>query len=330
MNLANRSFRNNLTGEVVTVLDSFEDIAILENKQRANVNQLLNTNLYTEENINMNIDPTTFFNNQGAYNILADKIKNIPSDQIRDEHGGISVNLDGNPYSTSVQPSINESSIYTTTVEDEMEEIARKYSVNTNNDSMIRQHDAFARILGEDADDLPPVQRYEEQQVIQRVDIQRNEQGDVYNTTEHFEQPKIHHVQVEDPIIKMFKGVKRSVPFNVSIDIENKIPRADFIEMMEDSYETSIIDFLAEEFTNNILRNPDMIKDMVKDKINCIVYGDDYKQKLEENERINEIVETLPKEKTTRKTTKKVEKVEETDVVEKPKRGRAKKVEIKE
>ena len=37
MNLANRIFKNNKTGEVVKVIDSFENIAILENKQKLDV-----------------------------------------------------------------------------------------------------------------------------------------------------------------------------------------------------------------------------------------------------------------------------------------------------
>src|SRR5690606_41385312 len=60
--------------------------------------------------------------------------------------------------------------------------------------------------------------------------------------------------------ISMFKKTKRSVNFSVNIDYSNKIPRLDFIEMMEDSYETSIIDYLADEFTKDILSNPDQIK----------------------------------------------------------------------
>ena len=73
----------------------------------------------------------------------------------------------------------------------------------------------------------------------------------------------------------MFKGVKRSVDFNISLDIKNKIPRLDFIEMMEDSYETSIIDFLADEFTNELLKNPETIKDMIKSRIRYYVYGEE-------------------------------------------------------
>jgi hypothetical protein len=67
--------------------------------------------------------------------------------------------------------------------------------------------------------------------------------------------------------------VKRIVEFNISLDIKNKIPRLDFIEMMEDSYEISMIDFLAEEFTNKILQDPTHIRETIKSKIKQLVYG---------------------------------------------------------
>ena len=82
---------------------------------------------------------------------------------------------------------------------------------------------------------------------------------------------------VEDPIITMFKNVKRSKDFSISLEIKNKIPRPDFIEMMEDSYNTSIIDFLAAEFTDNLLKNPQIIEDMIKQKIKEVVYGAEVK-----------------------------------------------------
>ena len=70
MSLSNKTFKNNATGEIVKVIDSFENIAILENKGKADVAQLLNPDLYTEQ-----IDVSSFFNTQGAYNNLAEKIK---------------------------------------------------------------------------------------------------------------------------------------------------------------------------------------------------------------------------------------------------------------
>lgn len=265
MSLANKSFKNNLTGEVVTVIDSFENIAILENKQKLNVTALMNPALYTEE-----IDPMSFFNNQGAYNILAEKIKSIPQDQIGDDNGEINVsgvNRIDVPRGVDQEESI----ITMSSEEDEKAALAAKYGiVSPPVESLQRQNDAFAKILGEESEsELPRVPQYQQpvQEVVQRVEVNREEKVE-------YVQP-VQRIEVEDPIIKMFKGVKRIVEFNISLDIQNKIPRLDFIEMMEDSYETSIIDFLADEFTNELLKNPATIKDMIKSKINTLVYGED-------------------------------------------------------
>ena len=265
MSLANKSFKNNLTGEVVTVIDSFENIAILENKQKLNVTALMNPALYTEE-----IDPMSFFNNQGAYNILAEKIKSIPQDQIGDDNGEINVS---GVNRIDVQRGVDqeESLITMSSEEDEKAALAAKYGiVSPPVESLQRQNDAFAKILGEESEaELPKVPQYQQpvQEVVQRVEVNREEEVE-------YVQP-VQRVEVEDPIIKMFKGVKRIVEFNISLDIKNKIPRLDFIEMMEDSYETSIIDFLADEFTNELLKNPATIRDMIKSKINTLVYGED-------------------------------------------------------
>lgn len=265
MSLANKSFKNNLTGEIVTVIDSFENIAILENKQKLNVNQLMNPALYTEE-----IDPMSFFNNQGAYNILAEKIKNIPQDQIGDDNGEINV-AGVNRIDVPRGVEQDESIVTMSSEEDEKAALAAKYGIiNPPTESLQRQNEAFSKILGDDSEDeLPRVPQYQQpvQEVVQRVEVNREVQ-------QEYVQP-VQRVEVEDPIIKMFKGVKRIVEFNISLDIKNKIPRLDFIEMMEDSYETSIVDFLAEEFTNELLKNPAIIKDMIKSKINTLVYGED-------------------------------------------------------
>jgi hypothetical protein len=243
MSLGNKTFKNNITGELVKVIDSFENIAILENKQKADVSQLMNPDLYTEQ-----IDPANFFNNQGAYNNLAEKIKSIPVDKIRDDAGGeVMINVDGN--NNFSNPSMNESAILMTTEEDERAELARKYGVTSPQNDVNKQSKAFAKLLGEEEE-------------VQTVEVNREEP--------RMSQPT---QKVEDPIITMFKNVKRIKEFSISLEIKNKIPRPDFIEMMEDSYNTSIIDFLAAEFTDNILRNPHLIEDMIKQKIKEVVYG---------------------------------------------------------
>lgn len=250
MSLSNKTFKNNATGEIVKVIDSFENIAILENKGKADVAQLLNPDLYTEQ-----IDVSNFFNNQGAYNSLAEKIKTIPADKIRDDIGGeVMINVDGNN-SFSTKPSMDESAIIMTTEEDERAELARKYGVVTPQNDLAKQSEAFNKLLNPEAE----VQTVEVNREQTRVETQRPIQQPVQ--------------MMEDPIITMFKNVKRSKDFSISLEIKNKIPRPDFIEMMEDSYNTSIIDFLAAEFTDNLLRNPNIIEDMIKQKIKEVVYG---------------------------------------------------------
>lgn len=247
MNLASKTFRNNKTGETIKVIDSFENIAILENKQKIDVTLLMDQNQFTEQ-----IDPSSFFNNQNAYNALADKIKTIPIDNMVDD--SIITNFGG-----QVQPTTNESAIIQTTEEDEMAELARKYGVNTNTeDAVSKQNDAFQRLLNPEE---KPVQ-----EPVTRIDVDNKAQVEV---SREYAQP----LKVEDPIITMFKNVKRNVDFNISISLSNKIPRLDFIEMMEDSYETSIIDFLSDEFTNKILSDPSQIRDAISKEIKELVYG---------------------------------------------------------
>jgi len=259
-----RQFRDNRTGEVVKVIDAFENIAILENKQKIDVRRLTDTNYFTEH-----IDPASFFNNQGAYNNLAEKIKNIPTDNILDD-GPINTTPLVNYSDNSYNPPINDdSAIIVSSIDDEREELARKYGVNLDNtQAVVKQNEAFAQILGEEGvDELPvvpqkPIYRTDEQ--VQRVEVQRGEDGDVV------QKPV---AKQEDPIHIMFRNAKKVVEFNLDLKLINKIPRLDFIEMMEDSYEKSIIDFLATEITNELLKNPVNLKFQISEKIKEMVYN---------------------------------------------------------
>lgn len=256
MELANKRFRNNKTGETIKVIDSFENIAILENKQKIDVRTLMDENQYTEQ-----IDPESFFSNQRAYNSLADKIKNIPTDGMIDE--SITSQMGG-----SVTPANNESAIIMSSEEDERAELARKYGVETDNtESINRQKDAFDKILNPNIPEIEQVsQNHTQSNVVEDIQHIEVDRGD--------RQPQIQSSpKQDDPITSMFKNVKRNVDFNISVDISDKIPRLDFIEMMEDSYEISIIEFLSNEFTNKILSDPSIIKNSIERKIKELVYG---------------------------------------------------------
>ena len=287
MNLASKTFRNNKTGETVKVIDAFENIAILENKQKIDVRTLMDPNQFTEQ-----IDPSSFFNNQNAYNALAEKIKTIPVDNIVDE--SITPKFGG-----EVQPTINESAIIQTTEEDEMAELARKYGVNTNTeDAVSKQNEAFQKLLNP------------EETPVTRVEVNNNPQ--VESSKEYVQPVPVQQPvqqKLEDPIITMFKNVKRNVNFNISIELSNKIPRLDFIEMMEDSYETSIIDFLSDEFTNQILNDPSQIKETIKREINKLVYGNE--SKTTTNEVSKETVNKEQQKEEVEKNTKSKQTVKE-------------------
>jgi hypothetical protein len=61
---------------------------------------------------------------------------------------------------------------------------------------------------------------------------------------------------------------------------------------MEDSYQTSIIEFLADEFTNKIIQNPELIRNTIMDKIKHLVYGSDIKREVLERDESETIVKT--------------------------------------
>ena len=47
MSLDNKKFRNNKTGEVLKVISTFENIAILEGNQKTTVDALLNSSVFS-------------------------------------------------------------------------------------------------------------------------------------------------------------------------------------------------------------------------------------------------------------------------------------------
>jgi len=259
MSLSNRSFRDNRTGEVVKVIDSFENIAILENKTKIDARRLLDPSFFTEE-----IDPKAFMNTRPAYDSIFEEIKKMPLDKIPDERGEITPTLQKDGRYTPIE---EESAVIYGREEDEREELARKYGINPDPSMQIsRQKEAFSKILGEDtpeAAEIAPVARPTAsiEEDIQKIEVQRDRPVSVNDGS-----TKI------DPVVTMFKGIKRSVDFSIDVKLENKIPRLDFIEMMEDSYERSIIEYLAEEFTEELIRNPNMLKQSIANKIREMVY----------------------------------------------------------
>lgn len=61
--------------------------------------------------------------------------------------------------------------------------------------------------------------------------------------------------------------VLKTDKFNINIKIEEMIPNKTLIKMWEESSDISMIDYLADEMFNKLMRNPEVIKEQIKDKL---------------------------------------------------------------
>jgi hypothetical protein len=314
-----KKFTDLRNGRIVEVTDRFEDIAILDGNKKIRVGQLLDTNFFDEY-----IDPKNFFRNESLLNNFTQKIKQIPDDVLKNIKEESLITEDFNQDGISkpkkvrmkdpMQPIMDEPAVLPADPEMERLELMKKYGINNNPivDAQ-KQLDKFKSILEdpqkEDEEEIQKfeVDREEDMVMTEEVKYQENIVEETKKTPVESNSKKVE--KNDDPIIAMFKNVKRNREFSVSINYENKIPRADFIEMMEDSYNTSIIEFLADEFTNQILENPNLIRDKIIAEIKKIVYKGEEVVEIEKKSKEIELDAKI-----------------ETKIVEKPKRGRTKKV----
>ena len=315
MNFKNKKFTDLSSGRVIEVKDYFEDIAILNDNSKIRVNRLLDKNYFEEY-----IDPKSFFKNESLLSNFADKIRQLPPDAVHladdsprtlvspAESGG-NFNPSNISGSTVVRPSINESAVLPYDPEEEKMELLRKaqsmYGNATLSQDLQKQYDSVRALIEDDSPNVPVVEPHrprpvnpprevvQEIPVVQRIEVNREE---VYESP--VEAPRKSEFQ-NDPITEMFRNVKRNTKFEIQIPIKNMIPRSDFIEMLEDSYNKSIIDFLAQEFTDEIVGNPEKIKEMIVEKIKEIVYSRKKSENLltDKNESVPESPKPIKKQR---------------------------------
>ena len=269
MDFLNKTYKNRITGDTFTIIDVYQNVAITSNKEKINTVLLNNDKLFIPVNGFMNesvsrnplkedvIEPSKFFDNQGTYNVFAEKIKSLPLDNIPYDNSMSTKIENNNNFSNN-----NESAIIMSDPEDEIAELKRKYGASSVDDSVKRQIDTFDRILN------PEKKTDEENSVVQNIEVSREMSSEVKREDV---EPLVQRIEIQDPIISMFKNVKRNLDFKINLKIDGKIPRLDFIEMMEDSYDVSMIEYLAEEFTNNLLIDPSFIRNKIIDEIKSMI-----------------------------------------------------------
>ena len=275
MTLKNKIFKNKLTGDTFTIVDQYQNVAITSNKEKVNTSLLQNNNIFEEvssmsivnesfttRKVEDVIDPNNFFDNQRTYDVFAEKIKNVDMSNIKDDsYNDSSVNAN---LPNDFRPSSNDSAVIMSDPEYEIEELKRKYGATSIDDSLRKQNEVFSKILEEPSDNQPEEQPY----VPVQLSEQQNNRQNLMNIQN---EPPIQRIEVQDPVIGMFKNVKRNTEFKINLKVDGKIPRLDFIEMMEDSYEVSIIEYLADEFTNNLLKDPSIIRNEIINEIKSLI-----------------------------------------------------------
>ena len=187
-----------------------------------------------------------------------------------------------------MRPSFDEPAVLPYDPEEERRELMAKAQsmFNGGSNAVQKQMDSLKSIIREDTNDDFD---YNGEEIIENPQVSSRP---FENRNENYMNNNNNSI---DPIVQMFRNAKRNTDFKINFSISNKIPRLDFIEMMEDSYNTSIIDFLAEEFTNELLLNPEAIKNKIKDQISSMVYKST--QKIESSP---EVTKTSTRKKITK------------------------------
>jgi hypothetical protein len=308
------------SGKVCIVKESNENMTFFEDGSRIETKFLYDSRFFKDLGVSLNesvhqksiqkpmqqyndkVDPNQFFNQR---NPLYEQLNLIPKEVLNN----LPLEPESN-YGADFRPATNNSAIIQDDPELEKELIAKKYAhLGMNkNDAIQRQKSAFGNLLEED--NTPVVQPYRppQQPVQQPVQNQQpvNSMEENRATTTQIEpvmeaKQNPYNQSYIDPLISMFRKTKRNTEFKMTIDLEKKIPRLDTIEMLEDSYETSIIEYLAQEFTNEILSNPNLIRDKIIEELKSMLEGNEKKPskpvKKEEKVKVEKKSEDISEEK---------------------------------
>jgi len=70
MDFINKTFKNRVTGDIITIIDQYQNVAITSNKEKINTGLLLNESLFTPVKQN-NINESMSVNNNKIHKIIS-------------------------------------------------------------------------------------------------------------------------------------------------------------------------------------------------------------------------------------------------------------------
>jgi hypothetical protein len=204
------------------------------------------------------LDPSTFFNNSKTMMDIANKIKQHDG-PVNESHTGTQVNMQ-NVYQ---KPH----------AEDAVVPPVQKFDPNRHNQNSYQ------------------TQEYEfnNQQNTQQHHVQ-NVNTNSHNHVPQNNQQTYQHVPPvqENPEEALFKKLKRNTKAVFELKVEEMVPTTDFIRMMNDNFEMSIIDFLSKQAVDKLLRDPEKLRKQIKDQLETTVYGAPREEEIVEEEIIEQ------------------------------------------
>lgn len=209
------------------------------------------------------LDPATFFNT-GSKTLLdmANKIKNHDGPMNESTNSQTNVNMTG----VYQKPHLGEGDKVVPTVQ--------KFDPNQNQSSVQSAQYVFQTPVNDNVHNT-----------------QQNIPQPNHNNTQ-FNQPQYQQTQPiqADPQEALFKKLKRNTKAVFDLKVEEMIPTSDFIRMMNDNFETSIIDFLSRQTVEKLLNDPDKLRKQIKAQLETTIYGAPIEEEEEEEEIIEPII----------------------------------------
>ena len=237
------------------------------------------------------IDPSTFFNPNAIRGAFVQAVSKLSPEELRriEEKEAAYGQTYNQPQSYN-QPAYNQPPSYmppidnsntlrSVNLDEQKAELARKYSMPVQpNTSSINNLMQYAD--AEDLKDLPIAQQPWVAPAVNAPVIPQNVPAHVLQAQTQLQNNNYaqNNIQAnvrntDNPVISLFANAKRNTKFSITLQFDTKFPNVDFIKLMEESYNESIIEYLASEFTNNILSNPSIIRDKIINELKNTISG---------------------------------------------------------
>ncbi|MFV2014725.1 MAG: hypothetical protein ACC656_04815, partial [Candidatus Heimdallarchaeota archaeon] len=72
--------------------------------------------------------------------------------------------------------------------------------------------------------------------------------------------------------VSFFKNLKRVHKVKLSVEIEENIPKPDFIKMMDENFDGGVLNFLVTDIVSTFLKKPQLLEKYIRDSLEEIVY----------------------------------------------------------